>query len=254
MKEGEFQKGEHCPVSLARRSQAESSYGLELITGPRCKGYNEDLPKGQKAVWTGFDERWRGSSGYTSVCPLLSRLLSLSLSYLLPPLLPRRILVELSYHGPKSLSKFGANEIVIMRNGIGNPPLLPWFSPYHNHARTIRFEWFFTKKRPGTIRYMPFMIDFINAQFHYICIHYSLQLSSNLYMHSFPTYHHSRPVSVTLGGALRNTAIDLRDRGLAEIFRHPTDWQCSVVHVNIWATCLLGIYRTTNLLPFRHAY
>jgi hypothetical protein len=45
-----------------------------------------------------------------------------SLSSLLPR---RRVLVELSYHGLKSLSKFGANEIDIMRNGIGNPPLLP---------------------------------------------------------------------------------------------------------------------------------
>jgi hypothetical protein len=70
---------------------------------------------------------------------------------------------------------------------------------------------------------MPFMIDFINAQFQihrYLYLLCSLQLNSNLYMHSFPTYHHSQlstdekrhEFRYLLGGTLTNTAIDLRDR------------------------------------------
>jgi hypothetical protein len=65
----------------------------------------------------------------------------------------------------------------------------------------------------------------------YLYLLLSLQLNSNLYMHSLPTYNNSRLMKAdtsfgTYSAALiTNTAIDLRDRGLADIFRRSTEFQ-----------------------------
>jgi hypothetical protein len=73
--------------------------------------------------------------------------------------------------------------------------------------------------------------DKTQFQFHPYLYLLCIAFAFNLYMHLFPTYHHSRLMKEdtsfgTYSAALlTNSAIDLRDRGLADIFRRSTDSQ-----------------------------